>query len=423
MKPAISFTLCAWAGLACSLAAPDLERERAAVEKVAYTFVGWALDNKNAEALKASLSHGEDFFMFQPNSRSTIAGYQQFLKLIPGWMSPDFKATKTELREVKVGLSPSGDTAWFAAILEDCGEYKGRTSCWKDCRYTGVLEKREGRWVIVQAHFSLASDKVIEDYKLRQAAAAPAPAGGYLEVRGARLYYFTRGTGEPLLLLHGGLSSSEEFQGVSATLASRYRVIALDRRGHGRSADTGKPFDYSEMADETEAFMERLGLASAHVLGFSDGGVVAYRLAARYPQRVNKVVAIGANYRVEGMTWQAIAWIRDRMTPAGVTADYPQVVQEYRRLAPDPSHFESFLARTRAFWLRDPYLPAEDLQRIARPVLLVAGDRDDVRLEHLLEIRSHIRGAQLLVLPDTSHFVLAERAEMLTAAVLRFLGS
>jgi ketosteroid isomerase-like protein len=156
--------------LACSVPAADIEAEKEAVRQVAYQFVGWALDNKNLDKLKSALSHDEDFFMFQPSSRATIRGYQQFLGLIPGWMSPDFRATRTELRDVVVGISRSGDAAWFSAMLEDCGEYKGKPSCWSDCRYSGVLEKRDGRWVIVQAHFSLASDKVIEEFRKRQAA-------------------------------------------------------------------------------------------------------------------------------------------------------------------------------------------------------------------------------------------------------------
>jgi ketosteroid isomerase-like protein len=160
--------------LACALLSaqgPDLEKEKAAVAKVAYTFVGWALDNKNTAALKASLAHDESFFMFQPSSRATIRGYQEFEKLIPGWLSPDFQATRTEIGEVKVTISKHGDIAWFSAILQDCGTYKGKESCWSDCRYTGVLEKRAEGWAIVQAHFSLASDKVIEEYRKRQ----PAP--------------------------------------------------------------------------------------------------------------------------------------------------------------------------------------------------------------------------------------------------------
>jgi len=329
------------AAMCCALPAADVEQEKAAVRQVAYTFVGWALDNKNVEALKASLSHDDGFFMFQPDSGSTIKGYQAFTKLIPGWLSPDFKATRTELREVKVDISKSGDTAWFSSILDDCGEFKGKPGCWNDCRYTGVLEKREGRWVIVQAHFSLASDRVIEGYKKRLAAPAETPKSEYADVNGARLHYLTAGAGEPLLLLHGGLRSSEEFRGILPGLAAKFRVIALDRGGHGRSADSGQPFDYAAMAVEVDAFLQRIGVESAYVLGFSDGGVVGCQLAARYPRRVKRLIAIGANARVEGMTEKIVAWIRTRMTLAGLAGDYPQAIQDYRRLAPDPGRAES----------------------------------------------------------------------------------
>lgn len=415
----------AWilAVLACwGMAAGDVKKEKEAVRQVAYKFVGWALDNKNVEALKASLSHDDGFFMFQPDSRSTIKGYEAFTKLIPGWLSPDFKATRTELREVKVDISRSGDTAWFSSILDDCGEFKGKPSCWNDCRYTGVLEKRDGHWVIVQAHFSLASDRVIEEYKKRLAAPADSPRSEYVHVNGTRLHYLTAGNGEPLLLLHGGLSSSEEFRGILPGLASKFRVIAMDRGGHGRSADPGKPFEYAAMAAEVDAFLKGIAIESAFVLGSSDGGVVGFHLAARYPKRVRKLIAIGANSRVDGMTEKAVAWIRTRMTLNGLTTDYPQVLQDYRRLAPDPRRVESFIQRTRDLLLRDPYISAEDLPKISQPVLLVAGDRDDIGIEHLTELRASLRNSQFLILPNTSHFVVAERPEMLTAAVVDFLG-
>jgi ketosteroid isomerase-like protein len=169
MKLQIVYQLALAAALTASAAPSKLDREKAAVEKTAFTFVGWALENKNLEGLKASVSQGEDFFMFMPDSKTTTDGYQAFTKLFPAWMSADFKATRTELRDVKIHVASSGKVAWFSSILEDCGEYKGRASCWKDCRYTGVAEKRSGRWVIVQAHFSFAYDKVIEGYKKRLA--------------------------------------------------------------------------------------------------------------------------------------------------------------------------------------------------------------------------------------------------------------
>jgi ketosteroid isomerase-like protein len=158
---------------AAGLAAAGLEQEKAAVRQAAYIFVGWALEGKNLEALQAAVSHGEDLFLFQPDSRATVAGYEEFKKLFPLWMSPDFKATKTELRDVRIGISAAGDSAWFSAILDDCGEVKGQPVCWSDCRYSGVLEKRQGLWVFVQAHFSLARDKVIEEFRQRLKEQAP----------------------------------------------------------------------------------------------------------------------------------------------------------------------------------------------------------------------------------------------------------
>lgn len=150
---------------------------KAAVAEVAYTFVGWALYNKHTEALLACPSHGEDVFLFQSSSRGPVPGFEARQKLIPDWMHPDFQATRTEIRDVKVGISKSGEAAWFSSILNDCGTHQGRESCRKDCHSSGVVEKREGRWVIVQAHFSLASGKVVEAFKKQQAEAGRMWAG------------------------------------------------------------------------------------------------------------------------------------------------------------------------------------------------------------------------------------------------------
>jgi sugar lactone lactonase YvrE len=160
----------------------DLEKEKAAVIKAAYTFPGWAVDNKNLDAMKASVSQGEDFFMFMPDSRNTTRGYKELTNFFPGWMSPDFRAIRTEIKDVVVGFSPAMDAAWFSCLLTDCTEYKGRGNCWNDSRYSAALAKRDGRWVVVQSHFSFAVDKVLEEQDQERRAAAglaslPLPEG------------------------------------------------------------------------------------------------------------------------------------------------------------------------------------------------------------------------------------------------------
>jgi ketosteroid isomerase-like protein len=137
----------------------DVAAERAAVAKVVDASIGW-FATKDLSLLESSLAQGSELLIFHPDSKSTIKGYDEFKKLIPFWMSPHVRYLRHEIRDLVVHLSAKGDAAWYSAILDDCAEVRGQPSCaWSDVRWTGVLEKREGRWVIVQMHFSLASDR------------------------------------------------------------------------------------------------------------------------------------------------------------------------------------------------------------------------------------------------------------------------
>jgi ketosteroid isomerase-like protein len=132
--------------------------ERAAVEKAIRASIGWALA-KDRPLLESVLAHDDGLFIFHPDSKSTVAGWDAFVRLFVFWMDPRFKATRFEVRDLRVTRARSGDVAWFSAILDDCGEWDGKPSCWLDTRWTGVLEKREGVWRIVQMHFSFAADR------------------------------------------------------------------------------------------------------------------------------------------------------------------------------------------------------------------------------------------------------------------------
>lgn len=136
--------------------------ERAAVEQTVRDAIGWAL-TKDRARLESIVAHDAGLFIFHPDSRSTTRGYEAFAKKIPDFMDPRFKATHFEVKELTTTWSRSGAVAWYSAMLDDCGEWDGKPSCWRDTRWTGVLEKREGRWVIVQMHFSFAKDKVLLD--------------------------------------------------------------------------------------------------------------------------------------------------------------------------------------------------------------------------------------------------------------------
>ena len=136
----------------------NLETEKKEIYRVIDASISWAAD-KNKDRLYASLAQDADFFIFHPDSQSTVTGFEAFREMTEKvFMDEKFRATGYEIKEMKINLSRSGATAWFAGRLDDFGEYDGGSYAWVDTRWTGVLEKRDGRWVIVQMHFSFASD-------------------------------------------------------------------------------------------------------------------------------------------------------------------------------------------------------------------------------------------------------------------------
>lgn len=133
----------------------DRETERAAVSEVIHNSIEWALD-KDTTKLYESFVQDETLFFFQP--RDEMRGYAALRETAERvWLDDRFKATRTDITELHITLSESGTVAWFRCKLDDEGEWDGERSGWYDTRWTGVLEKREGKWVIAQQHFSFVS--------------------------------------------------------------------------------------------------------------------------------------------------------------------------------------------------------------------------------------------------------------------------
>jgi ketosteroid isomerase-like protein len=138
----------------------DVEAERAKVVQAIHDNIEWPYPEKNRERLYATIAKDSSFFIFHPDSKSTIISFDAFQELVEKvFMKPTFKATGSDIRDLRVNLSKSGEVAWFSAILDDFGESDGKPYAWMNTRWTGVLEKREGKWLIVQMHFSFASDQ------------------------------------------------------------------------------------------------------------------------------------------------------------------------------------------------------------------------------------------------------------------------
>ncbi len=147
--------------------AANAEAEKAIITKIIRDSICWALD-KNRPLQESTMAHDEDLFLYWTHSDAVVAGWDQYVKLFDKWMDPRFKATVTEIRDLRVNISRSGDVAWFSAMLDDLGEWDGKPIGARDIRWTGVLEKRAGKWVIVQEHGSVAADRVTERAELEK---------------------------------------------------------------------------------------------------------------------------------------------------------------------------------------------------------------------------------------------------------------
>lgn len=131
------------------------ESEKLLVEKAIHNCIGWA-KNKDINLLYNTILNDSTFLEVHPND-NVVLGFEEFKKAEKFWISPDFKAVRYEIRDLKINFSKSGNVAWFFCMLDDINEWKGQPANWENTRWTGVLEKREGKWLLVQQHFSFAS--------------------------------------------------------------------------------------------------------------------------------------------------------------------------------------------------------------------------------------------------------------------------
>lgn len=224
----------------------------------------------------------------------------------------------------------------------------------------------------------------------------------YATVNSLNMYFEAHGEGAPLLLLHGGSGTAEYFSEAVPYFADQFRVIVVELMGHGRTGDdVDRSFHYHDMAEDVVEFMRVLGIESASILGYSDGGIVGLDMAIHHPDLVSKLAVTGANSRVDGYTAEAQESART------FVADEAPVSEAYARLSPDGAdHWPVFLGRLQRMWVVEPSFTAAQLRSIGIPTLLIVGDADIVTPEHAVEMFRTIPGAQLCVVPNAGHGVL-----------------
>ncbi|MCG5220378.1 alpha/beta fold hydrolase [Streptosporangium sp. KLBMP 9127] len=235
----------------------------------------------------------------------------------------------------------------------------------------------------------------------------------HVNVNGVRMWFDEQGDGDPLVLLHGGLTDSRDFAGNLATPASRFRLLLPDRRGHGHTADVAGPITVGVMAQDTIAFLEKVADGPVRLAGYSAGAVVALWVAVRRPDLVERLVLISGGFHPDGMILRPDA---DGTPPEPLVAAYAEV-------SPDGAdHFPVVLAKIARSVNEEPGLTPADLAAVTCPALVMAADDDIVTLEHTLALYRGLPDAQLAIVPGTSHLLLHEKPELCTRLVTDFLA-
>jgi pimeloyl-ACP methyl ester carboxylesterase len=247
-------------------------------------------------------------------------------------------------------------------------------------------------------------------------AAPPAPTAVTEEINGIDLYYEIHGQGAPLILIHGGLGNAGYWSNQIPALAEHYQVIALDSRGHGRSSFDERPISYALMTEDVLALMDRLGIDKADVVGWSDGGIIGLELAINHPERVNKIVAYGANYDPSGVR-------SDIGESERFNAYIEQAAGDYSTLSPAPERWDEFLNNIGNMWATEPVYTPEQLSAITTPMLILDGKEEEaIDTDHTKAMADLIPGAELRLIPATGHFAMWDKPEEFTHIVLDYLG-
>jgi pimeloyl-ACP methyl ester carboxylesterase len=243
----------------------------------------------------------------------------------------------------------------------------------------------------------------------------PADAEGHVERDGARIWYAAYGEGAPVVLLHGGLGNAGNWgYQVPPLVRGGHRVVVIDTRGHGRSTWDGRPLAYASMASDVAAVLRVLDVERAHLVGWSDGAVVALLLAAAEPARVAGVLFFACNVDASGVKPFV-------MTPV-VERCLSRHRQDHARLSATPDRFEALADAVGAMQRTQPDLSRDDLAAIRVPVTVVHAEHDEfIRAEHAAYLAASLPDAELVHLGGVGHFAPVQRPEVFDRLVAGFL--
>jgi pimeloyl-ACP methyl ester carboxylesterase len=249
-----------------------------------------------------------------------------------------------------------------------------------------------------------------------EATSVPAKKG-YVQANGVNYYYEIHGRGEPLLLLHGGLGSIDMFRPLLPVLAKERQVIGVDLHGHGRTALGERPISLVDIGNDLAIVLKQLGYEKVDALGYSFGGGAAFRLAVQHPALVRRLAVASAPYAQDGFYAEMLPQQAQVGAAMADAMKETPMYTSYAAVAPRPQDFPRLLDRMGEL-MRKPYDWSEDVKKLQMPVMLIYGDSDMIRPEHIVRfyqllggglrdagwMREHMSKNRLAILPDLTHY-------------------
>ena len=242
----------------------------------------------------------------------------------------------------------------------------------------------------------------------------------YIDLRGTRIWsshsksLISKLTGRSrgvALLLHGGMSQSEGFDGRLSPAVKGFEVFSYDRAGHGRSPDVPDSFHFDFQYKETIAYLEDVVRRPAHLIGYSDGGIISLLVAIHRPDLVETITLIGANYKADMGQPSIEEWEPDEVAQA-----------KYAKFSPDPPHtLVEKIKKMVQIWRTEPNMTLAQLSEIKCPALVIAGDDDVMSLAHTNEIYEALENSRLAIIPASSHLIDKDQPELLNKVIRDFL--
>jgi pimeloyl-ACP methyl ester carboxylesterase len=253
---------------------------------------------------------------------------------------------------------------------------------------------------------------------------------GHVPVNGVNYYYAVYGKGEPLLLLHGGLGQIEMFGPNLAALAQGREVIGVDLHGHGRTDLGNRDISLVDMGSDMAAILKNLGYSKVDVLGYSLGGGVAFQLAVQQPQLVRRLVLVSGAYSQDGFYPEMLP---QQAQVGAAMAEYMKetpMYKSYMAIAPHPEDFPKLLDKMGAY-MRKSYDWSGDVNKLTMPTMLIYGDSDMMRPEHIVKFyqmlggglkdagwqREHMSQNRLAILPNVTHYEMGVAPQMVETAL------